>query len=172
MTQGGLCKACLLHARETADQSTKSTASRRVPVALWLCLLAGIALAFYASSLQEDPGEYHYQKAQEMVTNFEMGRQPASINYDHPVYQSALGELGLVPSESRYAEKAAELAAQIRAKIDAFHRRSENIEAARGKKQEQTLARRQTFLENQRRQRLEPKRSYPECESDGAPASQ
>ena len=131
-----------------------------------------MALAFYAFSLREDPGKQHSLAAREMMTDHEMGRQPESIDYDHPVYQNALDELGKVPAESSYADRAARLAAEIRAKIVAYHRRREAFRVELEKNRNRTLARRRTFLENQRRQRLEPEPSYQECENGGTPASE
>jgi len=152
--------------RRTASRG-RATAGSKIRFALFL-LVIGVAVSAIAYSQLHDPGEAHYTHAREMVDEFERGKEPANIDCEHPVYQDALAELALVPSDSYYAEPAAQMAAGIQARIDALHRLQDETQRAHRGKVEKSRTRREIMFENQRRASLSPYDvdSDPQCVHD------
>ncbi|RMG48256.1 MAG: hypothetical protein D6718_02080 [Acidobacteria bacterium] len=128
-------------------------------------LAAGVAGQLVWGGLRSpDP---HYLEARRLIAEYELGKPPELINYNHPVYGKALAELELVDPDSPSAAAAGELAAEIRHKIEEFRARMAAEARRKAREAKRRREREAMFLEAQERARLNPVTSYPECENEG-----
>jgi len=143
---------------------------RARPGLLLAVLLLGGGAVSWAVISRPAAADPHYVKARKLVTDHERGREPATLDYEAVPYEEALAELTQVPAASVSAEPAERLAGDIRAKQAAQRERLRVRRQDMETRQEMRRQRDEAFFEAQRRARLNPKTSYPECEHEETPA--
>ena len=104
-------------------RSAGAAAARDTILKTWIGIVAIVALtalvgfAVLSWRSQTDP---HFVKAQKIVRDYELGKDPQTLNYDDPSYQEALAELGMVEAKSPSFPDAQKLSAHISGKIAGF----------------------------------------------------
>jgi len=130
-----------------------------------MLVVVGAAFAVFSQRNAPDP---HLVRAKEVVARYEQGKPPEAIDYDSPSYAEALGELALVERDSKWAQEADDLAAEIRRKIAEQQARVRARNAEMQASQERQQQRDEEFF---RVQRMEPPHDpnapEPECEEGG-----
>ena len=128
-------------------------------------LLAACAVAFALSFGEEGP-DPNYVRARDSVEAYERGRELIDRDFDNPVYQDALKLLAMVRATSISAEAAAQLATDIRRRIDEFHARVQAEQDRIAGEARKRRERQKAFFAAQRRERLLPRVEFPECEHE------
>ena len=112
-------------------------ATRILKVAFVIIVLLAGSLALWSAMRGPDP---HYVTAKRLVTDYEYGKPKQLMNYEHPVYDEALGELALVDRNSPSAPAAEALKVEIERNIEEFRlhqaRIADRLGQTRSKKQE------------------------------------
>ncbi len=128
-------------------------------------LLAACAVAFALSFGEEGP-DPDYVRARDRVEAYERGRELIERDFDNPVYEDALTLLAKVSPSSISAEAAAQLATDIRRRIDEFHARVQAEQNRMAEEARKRRKRQKVFFAAQRRERLLPRAEFPECEHE------
>jgi len=109
---------------ETEAPSPVGGATRILKGAIVILVLLAGSLALWSATQGPDP---HYTKARTLVTDYEFGKPQQLTNYEHPVYDEALGELAQVDPDSISAEPAEALRIEIERNIEEFRRHQARI---------------------------------------------
>lgn len=137
----------------------------------WGVLLTAVAIVAVLASawvlLREPSPDSHFLAARRMIDNYERGQAEDQLNYTHPVYGEALGELAQVDPESVSAEEAATLAAFIQGRIAAMNEKLKEREARYAAQREHRRETDRRIFLAQERVRMNPVVTYPECELEG-----
>ncbi len=146
-----------------AKQSGHSGLQRHTKIGaigtLAVAVLAGAALVH-----GPDPGEAHFSEARKLVTEFEKGKEPASVNYDDAVYRTALAELAFIDDGSSFSAPAKALEAKIRGNIEAYHQRLQVQRASSVANRQKRSSRMAVLHQARKSERLRPPPTYEECE--------
>jgi hypothetical protein len=137
----------------------------------WLFAAAAVLVAVCAVVLVVSSGasapDPNYVRARDSVAAYEHGKAILDRDYDHRVYREALALLELVGPDSVSAEPAAQLASEIKRRMDEFHARLKAEEERRAREVRLRRERQEALFKAQMRARMNPQTEYPECEEGG-----
>lgn len=128
---------------------------------------AGAAFALRSVDSAEDP---NYLRARESVAVYESTRPEVERNYDSSVYTEAFYSLAKVKPGSASAGPATELAADLEARVAAFHRRITKREEAEQQVRQAHEEREQEYRAARQRDIVIPRTDFPECREGDAHA--
>lgn len=104
-----------------------SAASAAFPAAVVVKILVFLAvtglIGYGTMSMRGHEEDPHYFQARRILRDYELGKDPASFNYEDPSYAEALSELALVDPGSISARPASDLTNDINARILKFRER-------------------------------------------------